>query len=74
MQTRRSFIQRVTTLLGALAVSGSAMFLTACGNVAQSIITAFQGILKILAQAGVLTNQPIIMAVTVETPSKPEVK
>jgi|SRR5208282_1615058 len=64
MQTRRSFIQRVTTLLGALAVSGSAMFLTACGNVAQSIITAFQGILKILAQAGVLTNQPIIMAVT----------
>jgi hypothetical protein len=63
-QTRRGFIQRTLMALGALAISGTTMFLTACGNVANSIITAFQGILKILAQAGVITNQPLIVAVT----------
>ena len=62
--TRRTFVQWFTMAIGALAVSGSAMFLTACGNVASSIITAFQGILKILATAGVITNQPLIVAVT----------
>jgi hypothetical protein len=64
MQTRRGFIQRTLMVLGALAVSGSTLFLTACGNVAQSIITAFQGILKILAQAGIITSQPLVVAVS----------
>ena len=61
---RRSFMQWAGMALGALAVSGWTVFLTACGNVASSIITAFQGILKILATAGIITNQPIVVAVT----------
>ena len=61
---RRPFMQWAGIALGAIAVSGWTVFLTACGNVASSIITAFQGVLKILATAGIITNQPLVVAVT----------
>jgi hypothetical protein len=64
MQTRRTFVQWMTMAIGAVALTGGTMFLTACGNVAQSIIIAFQGILRVLAQAGVITNNPLVVAVT----------
>jgi len=62
MQTRRSFLQRCTMLVGALTVSGSTLFLSGC-NVAQDIITAFQSILALLAGAGVIPAGPIVNAV-----------
>src|SRR5208282_42794 len=54
MQTRRGFIQKVSMLFGALAVSGSTMFLTACAAVVNDLLTAFQSILNILSAAGIL--------------------
>lgn len=64
MQTRRSFVQRCTMFLGALAVSGSTMLLTACGNVAADILTVFKSILDTLALAGIIPNATIVQAVT----------
>jgi hypothetical protein len=63
MQTRRSFIQRVTTLLGALAISGWTMLLTACNNVAQDIVTAFEQIVTILTNAGFIPNPAMVTEV-----------
>ena len=62
--TRRKFAQYVLTTLGALAVSGSTMLLTACGNVAADIITAFQAILGILKGAGIIPGGEIVAAVS----------
>lgn len=54
MQTRRSFIQYAIAVLGGLAVGGSTLVLTACGNVAVDILTAFKSILTVLAGAGII--------------------
>jgi hypothetical protein len=61
---RRDFVKYVATILGGLAVSGSTLFLTACGNVAADIITAFQSVLTILQGAGVVPGGEIVAAVS----------
>jgi hypothetical protein len=63
MQTRRGFIQRSLMLLGAIAISGSTMLLTACGNVAQDIVVAFKSLISLLANAGVIPGGSVITAV-----------
>ena len=60
MQTRRGFIQKVSMLFGALAVSGSTMFLTACAAVVNDLLTAFQSILNILSAAGILPGGALV--------------
>jgi len=60
MQTRRGFIQKVSMLFGALAVSGSTVFLTACAAVVNDLLTAFQSILNILSAAGILPGGALV--------------
>ena len=59
MQTRRGFIQRVSMLFGALAVSGGTMFMSACG-VVNNLLTAFQTILNILSAAGLVPGGALV--------------
>jgi len=47
-------------LFGALAVSGSTMFLTACAAVVNDLLTAFQSILNILSAAGILPGGALV--------------
>ena len=60
MQSRRSFIQRTSLFLGALAVSGSTMLLTACASVVNDLLTAFQTILNILSAAGLVPGGALV--------------
>jgi hypothetical protein len=61
---RRDFVKYAMTTLGALAVSGGTMLLTACGNVAEDIITAFQSVLTILQGAGVVPGGALVADVS----------
>lgn len=61
MQSRRSFIGRSLSFLGVLAVSGGTMFLTACGEVAQDLLTAFTSILNILSAAGIVPGGALVV-------------
>jgi hypothetical protein len=61
MQTRRGFIQRMFMALGAVAISGSTLFLTACGNVANDLVTAFNSILNILSAAGLVPGGALVV-------------
>jgi hypothetical protein len=61
MQTRRSFIQRTSVFLGAVAVSGSTMLMTACASVANDLVTAFEAILGILSAAGIVPGGAVVV-------------
>jgi hypothetical protein len=62
MQSRRSFIQRTATFLGALALSGTTVFLTGCSNLANDLVTAFADILSILSAAGIVPGGALVTA------------
>jgi hypothetical protein len=59
--TRRSFIQRAVSFMGALAVSGGTMFLVACASVANDLLTAFQSVLDILSGAGLVPGGALVV-------------
>lgn len=62
MQSRRDFVKRAAMFVGALSASGSTMFLTACANVENSLLEAFQSILSILSAAGLVPGGSLVTA------------
>jgi hypothetical protein len=62
--SRRSFAKSALALLGAIAVSGSTMFMVACGSVVNDLVTAFQSILNILISAGIVPGGLATIVVT----------